>query len=169
MYVRARIASLFLLAGSGLASQVRRYNFTITLQWNSMDGHGRPVFMMNGQSPGPLIEAEEGDEIEVFVDNQLAAETTMHWYASYEEKSKFTSIDRKIGTVYTRSTDHGTMECLESRSTPCSLVIRTPIDLLFSSSMEVTSTMAISGQPLLTACEGPFGLHLQRGVRGLTS
>ncbi|KAI4600853.1 hypothetical protein KJ359_013016 [Pestalotiopsis sp. 9143b] len=84
MYVRARIASLFLLVGSGLAGQLRRYNFTITLQWNSMDGHGRPVFMMNGQSPGPLIEAEEGDEIEVFVDNQLAAETTMHWHGIYQ-------------------------------------------------------------------------------------
>ncbi|KAL2678498.1 hypothetical protein Neosp_009244 [[Neocosmospora] mangrovei] len=39
---------------------------------------------MNGQSPGPLIEAEEGEEIEVFVDNQLATETTMHWHGVYQ-------------------------------------------------------------------------------------
>lgn len=57
----------------------RSYNFTITNMWFAGDGHGRPVFAINGQSPGPLIEADEGDEIEVFVDNQLTFETTMHW------------------------------------------------------------------------------------------
>lgn len=72
---------ILLLAGIALASQVRKYNFTISLQWMKLDGHGRPVFAINGQSPGPVIEADEGDEIQVFLDNQLAAETTMHWYA----------------------------------------------------------------------------------------
>lgn len=38
--------------------------------------------MMNGQTPGPLIEADEGDEIEVFLDNQLPFETTMHWFVA---------------------------------------------------------------------------------------
>ena len=66
-------------AGSGVAAQVRRYNFTIGSSWGAPDGHGRPLFTINGQSPGPLIVADEGDEVEVFVDNQLAAETTMHW------------------------------------------------------------------------------------------
>jgi FtsP/CotA-like multicopper oxidase with cupredoxin domain len=61
------------------AAAVRKYNLTITNAWRAADGHGRPIFLMNGQSPGPLIEAEEGEEIEVFVDNQLATETTMHW------------------------------------------------------------------------------------------
>lgn len=66
------------------AKATRRYNFTITNQWSADDGHGRPVFAINGQTPGPLIEAEEGDEIEVFLDNQLAFETTMHWYVAQE-------------------------------------------------------------------------------------
>ncbi|KAI3578792.1 multicopper oxidase, partial [Fusarium oxysporum f. sp. albedinis] len=48
------------------------------------DGHGRPVFAINGQTPGPLVTAEEGEEIEVFVDNQLATETTMHWHGVYQ-------------------------------------------------------------------------------------
>lgn len=80
MGTHIKLACLLLLAGTSLAGQLRRYNFTITSQWSAGDGHGRPVFAINGQSPGPLIEAEEGDEIEVFLDNQLAAETTMHWY-----------------------------------------------------------------------------------------
>jgi FtsP/CotA-like multicopper oxidase with cupredoxin domain len=37
---------------------------------------------MNGQSPGPLLTVKEGDDLEVFVDNQLAIESTMHWYCS---------------------------------------------------------------------------------------
>lgn len=37
------------------------------------------MFAMNGQSPGPLLTVKEGDDLEVFIDNQLAIETTMHW------------------------------------------------------------------------------------------
>ncbi|CAI6098433.1 unnamed protein product [Clonostachys chloroleuca] len=66
------------------AAAVRKYNLTITNAWRAADGHGRPIFLMNGQSPGPLIEGEEGEEIEVFVDNQLATETTMHWHGVYQ-------------------------------------------------------------------------------------
>lgn len=68
------------LAEVAQSKTTRRYNFTITNQWSADDGHGRPVFAINGQTPGPVIEADEGDEIEVFLDNQLAFETTMHWY-----------------------------------------------------------------------------------------
>jgi len=38
------------------------------------------VYLINGQQPGPLIEAEEGDDLEVFVNNQLSVETTIHWH-----------------------------------------------------------------------------------------
>lgn len=37
---------------------------------------------MNGRSPGPLMTVKEGDELEVLIDNQLAIETTMHWYVT---------------------------------------------------------------------------------------
>ncbi|KAF3769412.1 hypothetical protein M406DRAFT_33703 [Cryphonectria parasitica EP155] len=84
MAALARCAALLGLLGSGLAIQTRRYNFTITNRWSAGDGHGRPVFAINGQSPGPLIEAKEGDEIEVFLDNQLAFETSMHWHGIYQ-------------------------------------------------------------------------------------
>ena len=34
----------------------------------------------NGQSPGPTIEAVEGDKIRIFVTNRLAEHTTVHWH-----------------------------------------------------------------------------------------
>jgi FtsP/CotA-like multicopper oxidase with cupredoxin domain len=34
----------------------------------------------NGQSPGPTIEAVEGDKVRIFVTNRLPEETTVHWH-----------------------------------------------------------------------------------------
>jgi L-ascorbate oxidase len=79
-HTKSFVLSFLLLCD--LAIGLRRYNFTITSQWSAADGHGRPVFAINGQTPGPLITAVEGEEVEVFVNNQLATETTMHWYAT---------------------------------------------------------------------------------------
>src|SRR2546430_8125174 len=35
----------------------------------------------NGQSPGPTIEAVEGDKVRIFVTNNLPEKTTIHWQA----------------------------------------------------------------------------------------
>lgn len=37
------------------------------------------MFAINGQSPGPVLTVKEGDEMEVFVENGLLTEATMHW------------------------------------------------------------------------------------------
>ncbi|MCM3016327.1 multicopper oxidase domain-containing protein, partial [Bacillus subtilis] len=34
----------------------------------------------NGQSPGPTIEAVEGDKVRIFVTNRLPEHTTIHWH-----------------------------------------------------------------------------------------
>ena len=34
----------------------------------------------NGQSPGPTIEAVEGDRVRIFVTNKLPEHTTVHWH-----------------------------------------------------------------------------------------
>ena len=34
----------------------------------------------NGQSPGPTIEAVEGDKVRIFVTNKLSEHTTVHWH-----------------------------------------------------------------------------------------
>lgn len=47
------------------------------------DGVAREVYLINDQQPGPLIEVDEGDELEVFVKNNLIVETTIHWHGQY--------------------------------------------------------------------------------------
>lgn len=46
------------------------------------DGVSREVYLINGQQPGPFIEVDEGDDLEVFVKNNLNVETTIHWHGS---------------------------------------------------------------------------------------
>ncbi|RAR01519.1 Conidial pigment biosynthesis oxidase PcArbB [Stemphylium lycopersici] len=59
---------------------LRSYNFTIHSGVRSPDGVSREVYLINDQQPGPLIEADEGDDVEVFVKNDLPVETTIHWH-----------------------------------------------------------------------------------------
>jgi manganese oxidase len=42
-----------------------------------MKGH---LWGYNGQSPGPTIEAVEGDKVRIFVTNKLPEHTTIHWH-----------------------------------------------------------------------------------------
>ncbi|KAJ5240047.1 Cupredoxin [Penicillium chermesinum] len=76
-----RLTTLLLVGGPQLCNAVlRQYNFTIHSGRNAPDGVSRPVYLINGQQPGPLIEVEEGDELEVFVTNNLPVENTIHWH-----------------------------------------------------------------------------------------
>ena len=45
-----------------------------------IDGVSREVYLINDQQSGPLIEAEEGDDLEIFVQNNLPVEQTIHWH-----------------------------------------------------------------------------------------
>lgn len=57
------------------------YDWTITNTTLAPDGYSRPVFAINGQYPGPTLEANWGDMISVTVTNQLADNgTTIHWH-----------------------------------------------------------------------------------------
>lgn len=46
------------------------------------DGVSREVYLINGQQPGPMIEVDEGDDVEVFVLNEISVETTIHWHGT---------------------------------------------------------------------------------------
>lgn len=43
-------------------------------------GQKTPMWLYNGQVPGPLIEAFEGDEVEIRFVNQLTQASTIHWH-----------------------------------------------------------------------------------------
>lgn len=59
----------------------RYYNWVVTNETMSPDGVLTPMLVVNGQFPGPLLEANWGDWIEVTVTNKLVIEgTAMHWH-----------------------------------------------------------------------------------------
>ncbi|KAL8334395.1 hypothetical protein RB598_008915 [Gaeumannomyces tritici] len=58
----------------------RRYEYTITWDKGSPDGFEREMAFVNGQFPGPLIEANRGDNIEIVVTNNMPMNTTIHFH-----------------------------------------------------------------------------------------
>jgi FtsP/CotA-like multicopper oxidase with cupredoxin domain len=59
----------------------RNYVFTVSYQTIAPDGVVKNGLVVNGQFPGPLIEANWGDWIQVTVHNALPDEgTSLHWH-----------------------------------------------------------------------------------------
>ena len=50
------------------------------VEWEFAQGRKIRGFAYNGQVPGPLIEAEVGDELEIRLRNSLPQATTIHWH-----------------------------------------------------------------------------------------
>ena len=62
---------------------VRAYDFTVSRGVIAPDGYERDVLLVNGAFPGPLIEANWGDVIQVTVHNNISGPeegTTIHWH-----------------------------------------------------------------------------------------
>ncbi|WP_273428671.1 multicopper oxidase family protein [Chitinibacter tainanensis] len=65
------------------ATALQRFEATLTAAEHEVElttGKKTPMWLYNGQVPGPLIEAFEGDEIEIRFINQLAQASTIHWH-----------------------------------------------------------------------------------------
>ncbi|KAI1747539.1 hypothetical protein F4782DRAFT_543438 [Xylaria castorea] len=61
--------------------RIREYVFNISQALAAPDGFQKPMILANGQSPGPLIEANTGDTIRVHVNNFMTnSSTTIHWH-----------------------------------------------------------------------------------------
>lgn len=57
------------------------YDWTITNTTMAPDGHERLVFAINGQYPGPTVEANWGDMISITVHNEMQDNaTSIHWH-----------------------------------------------------------------------------------------
>ncbi|KAI1172399.1 multicopper oxidase-domain-containing protein [Nemania sp. FL0916] len=65
-------------------NQTRRHIWTITDGEASPDGVRRPVMLINGQFPGPLIEMNEGDTLLVNVRNEASNATALHWHGIFQ-------------------------------------------------------------------------------------
>merc|ERR1712000_571481 len=68
-------------------ADTRSYELTLSTGIRSPDGFAREVYLINNQQPGPLIEAEEGDDLEIFVQNDLPVEATIHWHVLLQRGS----------------------------------------------------------------------------------
>ncbi|CAF9913428.1 MAG: hypothetical protein GOMPHAMPRED_007909 [Gomphillus americanus] len=69
---------------------VRPYTFTISRGNIAPDGVNRSVILVNGAFPGPTIEANWGDTIQVTVNNQLTDEgTALHWHGFLQKKTQY--------------------------------------------------------------------------------
>ncbi|KAF2434957.1 hypothetical protein EJ08DRAFT_581144 [Tothia fuscella] len=69
-------------------TSTRFYVFNITQALASPDGFQKPMILINNQSPGPLIEANSGDTIQVLVNNHMANwSTTIHWHGIDQKNS----------------------------------------------------------------------------------
>merc|ERR1712000_488237 len=64
----------------GSRAALRQFSFKLHSASNSPDGFEREVYLINGQQPGPLIDVDEGDDLDIFVQNDLDVETTIHWH-----------------------------------------------------------------------------------------
>ncbi|KAI1816141.1 multicopper oxidase [Poronia punctata] len=67
-----------------VTGMTRGYDFNISRGVIAPDGYEKSVILVNGQFPGPLIEANWGDYIEVNVHNNILDEpqegTSLHWH-----------------------------------------------------------------------------------------
>ena len=68
---------------SPTTGRVRSYDFTIKRGTIAPDGYQKDVMLINGQFPGPTIEANWGDTIQVNVHNEITGPeegTALHWH-----------------------------------------------------------------------------------------
>jgi FtsP/CotA-like multicopper oxidase with cupredoxin domain len=81
----------------GEKSTRREYNWVIRDQEHNPDGVYRPMMLINGQYPGPLIECNEGDTIVVNIDNQAVNATSFHWHGLFQNGTNY--MDGTIGVT----------------------------------------------------------------------
>jgi FtsP/CotA-like multicopper oxidase with cupredoxin domain len=75
----------------------RRYQWTISDEEVNPDGVYRQMILINGQFPGPLIECNEGDTLEIEIDNQSINATSFHWHGIYQNGSNW--MDGTVGVT----------------------------------------------------------------------
>lgn len=60
----------------------RKFELTLTWERYAPDGFARDIVLINGQHPGPVLEMNQGDNVEVLVHNKMPFNTTMHFHGT---------------------------------------------------------------------------------------
>ncbi|KAI0752747.1 multicopper oxidase [Daedaleopsis nitida] len=71
------------------APRTRTYAFVVEERMGAPDGVEKPMLVVNGQYPGPTIEANAGDRIVVNVTNMMPNSTSIHWHGLYQRGTNF--------------------------------------------------------------------------------
>ncbi|KAH7381904.1 Cupredoxin [Cadophora sp. MPI-SDFR-AT-0126] len=69
---------------------IRSYDFTVTRGQIAPDGYLQDVILVNGQFPGPQIEANWGDVIQVTIHNKITGPeegTAFHWHGMLQKET----------------------------------------------------------------------------------
>lgn len=61
-------------------SPTKQFELNLTWESGAPDGVAREQFMVNGQFPGPPLIMDEGDSVEVTVNNFTPFNTTIHYH-----------------------------------------------------------------------------------------
>ena len=93
------IPSLLVSLGYGLSVSAAVYNWDITWVNRNPDGlHERPVIGINNQWPVPAITASVGEQITIYMTNQLGNETTsVHFHGLFQNGTN--SMDGPTGVT----------------------------------------------------------------------
>lgn len=62
------------------SDSTKRFELNLTWDTKAPDGVERNQSLINGQFPGPALIFDEGDNVEVTVNNKLPYDTTLHWH-----------------------------------------------------------------------------------------
>ncbi|MCJ1379848.1 hypothetical protein MMC17_002951 [Xylographa soralifera] len=77
------------------APRTREYWWTIENTELNPDGVYKPMVVINGQFPGPVIQCSEGDTIVVNVRNKGVNATSIHWHGIYQNGTNW--MDGTVG------------------------------------------------------------------------
>ncbi|CAI2167496.1 10572_t:CDS:10 [Funneliformis geosporum] len=67
----------------------RYYNLTLSRAELKPDGFSRIVWTSNNQYPGPMIRANKGDRMVIYVNNDLDDGTTIHWHGIFQHGTTY--------------------------------------------------------------------------------
>lgn len=70
-------------------AKIIEYEWNATVEARNIDGNYRQIFLLNGQSPGPAIEGDQGDWVVLKVNNYSPVPITIHFHGIRQTNTQF--------------------------------------------------------------------------------
>ncbi|KAG8905874.1 hypothetical protein FRB99_008085 [Tulasnella sp. 403] len=74
------VFSVLWAVGLAVASSVKLFTLDLTVGSIAPDGTKRQAYLINGQTPGPNLIIDQGDEVSVTINNRLNVPSTIHFH-----------------------------------------------------------------------------------------